>query len=659
MKRIPVILLSLPVICIFIQCSKKAADLDIPDKRAFPVNNNVSPCKDFARYACSKVESNFKMPDDRARHVFSFSDSYERILRAKKKYLESIRNQTGLSERGETLKTIYSACMNVSARKKEERKIVRGIIKQVQEIKDRQSFLKFVASHTGTADQSFIEHFVIPNLDDPEWNDIVFISGLQSLPERSYYDKKEVIADLQKLIGELFKTVKLDKPNERAEHVVEFEKKFTRTFPLPQEIKQVMNRRTGITRNRLIGNYGNFHLRDFLKKIPRRTHIRHITPKNFKFLQKAMSSQPLETLKSVYLWHALLDYMNEAYPEFFKKRFKFWHKHLGGPKVRSERKERCTRLIMRRFSKEIDAELLPVLFPSFPEQEFIKLVERVRSAIIAGMKKNNWLSKSARKSAIKKIKTARLRLVKPQNDREWDFNPPAKYSTTTHYANMQLLDENLIKKELKELKHHRIRSRWLMGPLTVNAYYQRADNTFVMPIGILQFPFYDPALSDEANFGAVGAVVGHELGHGIDDNGSKYDFRGQMISWMSDAERKEFKERGKKLIEQFNRIGHNGKLTLDENIADLVGITFAYRAAFPTGKGSRKAKKAFFLQNARLWCSVMRPKMKARLLKTDSHSLGFARINEQMKHQHGFQEAFQCKLGDAMYLNKKERVRIW
>ncbi|MBQ49222.1 MAG: hypothetical protein CMP10_17725 [Zetaproteobacteria bacterium] len=198
-----------------------------------------------------------------------------------------------------------------------------------------------------------------------------------------------------------------------------------------------------------------------------------------------------------------------------------------------------------------------------------------------------------------------------------------------------------------------------MGPLTVNAYYSAADNKFVMPIGILQPPFFDPDKPTEINLGAVGSVIGHELGHGIDDKGAKYDFSGRLNQWMPNKDLKEFKLRGKKMISQFDKIGHNGELTLGENIGDLTGLSFAYDAAFPKGKGDKKVKQDFFLQYARVWCSVTRPKYDERMLKVDSHSRGWARVNEQVKHQKGFQEAYTCKKGDAMFLSPSQQIRIW
>ena len=149
----------------------------------------------------------------------------------------------------------------------------------------------------------------------------------------------------------------------------------------------------------------------------------------------------------------------------------------------------------------------------------------------------------------------------------------------------------------------------------------------------------------------------------MDDQGSKYDEKGKVNQWMTKSDLIAFKKRGERLIKQFEQAGHNGQLTLGENIGDLVGVTFALDAAnrvFPEEPKKRtEATKDFFLQYARAWCGVMRPKMKERLLKTDPHSLVWARVNEQMKHQPEFAKVYQCKAGDKLVLPKEDVVRIW
>jgi putative endopeptidase len=308
---------------------------------------------------------------------------------------------------------------------------------------------------------------------------------------------------------------------------------------------------------------------------------------------------------------------------------------------------------------ELDAELLPQLFPNFPENKVIELVQDIRQEILKGIKNNSWLSKKARDKAFEKIQRAELLLVKPKTEKQWNFHPIGKYSATQPILNSKTFRKIMIEEELNSLKQPRDKTIWLMGPLEVNAYYSPSENLFALPIGILQPPFFDPQGSQEKNLGGIGTIIGHELGHAIDDKNSLFDASGQKNDWMTMEDRSRFAKLSEPMVEQFNKSGLDGNLTLGENIADLVGITFAYRAAFPNDKGSLEKKREFFLQQGRLWCGVVRPKHAELRAKTDTHADFKGRVNEQLKHQKGFSEAFQCKKGDPMFLPEDKRVVIW
>jgi putative endopeptidase len=641
------------------QGSEVIASSEIPERREFPVNKSINPCQDFYGYTCSLVNQSFKLREDRSRHTFAFNDSAERILEAKKKFLAGLGEATNLTPRGNTLKTIFKACMNEEASRAEEKKLVEAVQKSVLANDTHREFQKFVASKILSSDLSFLGFDNIANHDDPDTFDLIIMADLQTLPERSYYDKPEVYGDFEALVTDFFKTLGFKDFAARAKSVVQFEKEFAQTYPLPVEFRELYSTKTGISRAELQKRYPSFMLTELLKEIPETTHIRNMTPDNFEFLSRALEQTPVDTLKNVYLFNAASPYMDDAFPAYFQKQFDFRKKHLGGPDKRPDRNERCTKLVMSRFEKELDAEMLPLLFPHFPEAKIVSLAERVRSSIVTGIESNKWLTAESKAAAIKKIRTARLQLVKPKREKDWDFNPKATYKEDQPYENIKNLNFALMKRTLSEFKEKRNRDKWSMGPLTVNAYYSPSDNKFVMPIGILQYPFYDPELPVEVNLAAVGMVVGHELGHGIDDKGSKYDHKGRLDKWMKDEDLEKFKVRGQKLIGQFEKIGHNGKLTLGENIGDLVGLTFAYNAAFPGGKGDVPSKQAFFTQYGRLWCTVERPKFREMLLKVGPHAMGDARVNQQVMHQPGFSEAFSCAPGSAMTLPESERVTIW
>lgn len=633
----------------------------VPEKREFPLSTKTAPCEDFHAYVCSEVETNFKLPADRERWTFSFTDIAERLLHGKKQFFKNIDNYKPRSERDQQFKDVYASCMNDQAASNEERTMVAQESEKILGLKGWQDLANLSQERMDQGKIAFVDFFSEANKENPLKNDAFLIADARSLPERSYYSKKDLMTDFEALLVDFFKTIKADNPEKRAKYVVDFETALAKKYPLPKEVRERFTQKRDIKRAAFLKKYKNLKMDRFLDRLPKDTVLVDLVPESGAFLNNSIKTLPLDQMKSVYLYHTLVDYLDDAYPEFFNKRFQFTHKYLGGPAQRPPRQERCTKAVMAMFGMELDYELMNIIFPNFPQDKVVEVGEKVRQSILSGLEKNTWLEKSTREEAIKKISMAKLYLVKPQSEKDWDFAPLQKYNPQAPHANYTLYKKAKIEKMIKELSEPRNPSRWeYMSPLVVNAYYNPPDNKFVLPMGILQFPFFDGGSPEIENIAAIGTVVGHELGHGIDDQGSQYDYSGKVRQWFTKKDLKAFKARGDKFVDQFNKIGHDGKLTLGENIGDHVGITFAYNAAFPdAAKASVEDKKKFFVAYARMWCNVATPSYREKQLKTDPHSLGKERINQQVIHIDGFYDAYSCKAGNKMFVDAKERVRIW
>ncbi len=637
---------------------------EIPEVRKFELSTKVEPCQDFHAYVCSNVEASFKLRDDRSSHTFAFDDSDERLLEKKKDFFKNINQEKKLSKRSLQFKDYYQACMNETSAANEEKALVQELVNEVASIKTVEDYIKINQANMINEKWSIMSYDIIPNIDNPLVYDLTFDVNIMALPEHTYYENKELVAAYAKLMAEFFNTIypleNKDEHLKRAQAVIDFEKRFKETYPFPAEFRQRYTQPRKVARPDYIKQIEKMNLTDFFKtNIPMKTQLRDFIPESVSFLQKELKVENLQILKDLYVYRSARGFMDDAYPELYKKRRQFSHEFFGGPLTRPVRQERCTDSVMNSFGSELDLEMLPRLFSKFPREKMTAVAEKIRNSILAGIESNTWLAAESKKGAIKKIKTAKLQLVQPQTDKEWDFKPILKLEADRPHENNKRLAALSHVRAFKKLKEGVNQLAWGMSPLTVNAYYSPDKNKFVLPIGILQYPFFvkDGGLIE--NLGAVGAVVGHELGHSIDDEGSKFDSEGKLNQWMAEEDVKKFKDRGLKLIKQFNKIGHNGDLTQGENVADLVGLTFAYNAAFPQNKGVIEDKKKFFVAYGRLWCNVAREKAREMQLKTDPHSLGFARINEQVKHQSGFQEAFACKKGDSLFLDNSEQIKIW
>jgi putative endopeptidase len=641
--------------------STYARSSDIPERREFPLNSEVKPCENFYSYVCSKVIDTFQLREDRSSHTFSFNDSAERLLEKKKSFFSELAKVKPQSQREEGLKYFYTSCMNQKVRTQEENSELKKYKKIFSSFKTRDQLLSWVEKSYLEAESSPLGWGPIANMDQPLNNDLYFVGSYLTLPEKSYYKKPEIMEDFKKIAVSFFKLAGSQKTEKDAEALLKFESGLAEVTPAPQEFRQIVNNRSFVGRAEMLKSYPNLKLEKVFREIPEQIIIRNWIPESLKYVNEFLGTAALEDIEAVLLFHSIYSSLDDSHPDFYQLKFDFQKKHFGGPNVRPVREERCTRRAMQVFTKEIDAILMTKIFPDFPKESFISFAEKIRGSILKSLEKNSWLSKEARAEAIQKIKTARLHLVSPNNEKEWDFLPDAKYDPKKYLTNEKIVSRITQAKALREFKEPNNPAKWDMGPLTVNAYYDPSYNKFVMPIGILQYPFYDPKMSVEENLAAIGSVIGHELGHGIDDQGSRYDSSGKQRLWMSMKDLAEFSKKTALLISQFDSIRHNGKLTLGENIGDLVGVTASYNAAMedPDFAKNRDRQKAFFVGYARAWCNVSRPKFEENQIKTNPHSLGVARVNEQMKQQVGFKEAYQCKDSDPMVLPKDKLVRIW
>jgi putative endopeptidase len=644
----------------------RAADpsSEIPLKRNYPVNESLNPCENLYEYACSKTIESFKLRPDRRKHTFAFNDSMERILEFKKKTLKELTSAPAENKMAEQLKNYYLSCVNKEARAKEESDYISKKIEEVENIKSKNEWLALEAKKIHSGKVGFINYSAVDNFDDPRKSDVIFGVGYSLLPEKSYAKNPELMKAFEALVKNYFETIKISNPADRAQVVIKYETEQQENRFFPAEAREAYSQRNYTTKADILKSYPELEMKQFLDLLPVNIKIRNFNPKTFPFLSSVAQKYSLEDLKTLQLFYEMYSKLDKGYPSFYEEFFAFRNKFLGGKNKRSELEEECTEITMSHFGAELDYWVIGKMFPHFSSKKVAELVEKIKESILASLAKNTWLSKEAKKEAQRKMTKAYMRLVAPATYEDWKFLPEADYASDSYIANGEKrnnLEEEREFKYFREIKN--IRSWEGVEPLQVNAFYQPAYNQFTMLQGVLQYPFYDQENSLIENLAGVGMVVGHELGHGIDDQGSKYDADGKLKSWMKPKDLAKFKDLTKSLVDQYTKAGMNGVLTLGENIGDFVGLTAAYDAAFVNSKLSsedlKKEQKKFFLSYARSWCEVQLPGVRELRLKTDPHSLGVARVNELVKHFDGFQNAFECKASDPMVLPADKKVHIW
>ena len=395
-------------------------------------------------------------------------------------------------------------------------------------------------------------------------------------------------------------------------------------------------------------------------------------PSYFEGLSKLIESFDTDKWRSYLTWHIISGaspYLNKALVD---ENFSFYGTTLSGIPKLKERWKRAVGLVEGALGEAVGQIYVDRHFGKQAKERMVGLVANLIEAYRVDIKALTWMSDETKEKAFIKLDKFTPKIGYPDKWRDYSkltINPGdlignlaqiSKYSQDYEYAK--------IGKPVDK-------SEWYMTPQTVNAYYNPGMNEIVFPAAILQPPFFDVLADDDAaNYGGIGAVIGHEIGHGFDDQGSKYDGDGNLVNWWSDKDRAEFEKRTKKLIEQYDQLSPsaapevkvNGALTIGENIGDLGGLTIAYKAYEISLNGKQPPEidgytgaQRFFMGWAQSWRGKYRPEEVKRRIATDPHSPDEFRCNQIVANLSEFYDAFAVKQSDKHFMPEDQRVRIW
>ncbi|RLP72681.1 peptidase M13 [Mycetocola tolaasinivorans] len=356
---------------------------------------------------------------------------------------------------------------------------------------------------------------------------------------------------------------------------------------------------------------------------------------------------------------------------FVEENFDFYGRTLSGvPEIR-ERWKRGVSLVEGLLGEAVGQEYVARHFPAESKSQMDVLVKHLEAAYQNSISALEWMGPETRERALEKLSKFTPKIGFP--DRWRDYSNLV-VSAGDLVANIRAGAAFEFDRELAKIGKPIDRDEWFMTPQTINAYYNPGFNEIVFPAAILQYPFFDAGRDAAANYGAIGAVIGHEIGHGFDDQGSRYDGDGKLTDWWTEADRAAFEERTTSLIEQYNALAPaqvpdhhvNGALTIGENIGDLGGLSIAWQAYLLSLEGVEPevidgltGAQRFFLSWAQAWAQLSRDEEAIRLLATDPHSPNEFRCNQIVRNIDEFYTAFDVREGDALWLAPAQRVTIW
>ncbi|HKI38809.1 MAG TPA: M13 family metallopeptidase, partial [Mycobacterium sp.] len=392
-----------------------------------------------------------------------------------------------------------------------------------------------------------------------------------------------------------------------------------------------------------------------------------VAPNFFRQLETTLVTNSLDVFKTYLRWHLAHSVARLLPAAFVDEDFNFYHKILTGTKEQRPRWKRCVDYTDAGLGEALGQKYVEKTFGVEGKQRTLKMVNEIEKALGDDIRTLEWMTPATRQQALVKLEAVKNKIGFPD---KW-----LDYSSVTIARDDALGNDRRAKEFEVERQLHKIgrpvdRTEWQMTPPTVNAYYDAQMNNINFPAGILQPPFYSNRTDEAANYGAIGAVVGHELTHGFDDEGRQFDAEGNLRDWWTPEDAKAFEQRAECFVNEYSSftavadVHVNGKLTLGENTADNGGLRLAFMALLDAMKdkplaplGGLTPEQRFFAGWGQIWCQARRPEMARMLATVDPHSPPDARVNGVVSNMPEFQKAFSCKVGQPMV--RAPRCRVW
>ena len=392
-------------------------------------------------------------------------------------------------------------------------------------------------------------------------------------------------------------------------------------------------------------------------------------PKFFQQLDQMLQSVPLADWKTYLRWHLVHESASLLSSKFVNENFDFYGRTLQGTMELRPRWKRCVTATDHDLGEALGQKYVEKAFPPQAKAAALQMVHNLMAALRADMDTLTWMGPETRKQAEAKLDAMALKIGYPDKWRDYSSYVVTRDSYLDNAFRGELFE---FRRNLAEIGKPLDRTEWGMTPPTVNAYYNPLMNEIVFPAGILQPPLFDPHADDALNYGGMGSIIGHEMTHGFDDEGSQFDAQGNLRDWWTPEDHKNFEARADCIARQFDAfvvegdLHENGKLVEGESIADLGGLTISHMA-FETADAGKSAApvdgftpdQRFYLGYARGWAENIRPELERLLTNTDPHPMTRFRVNGPMSNLPEFAAAFGCQAGDAMVRPAADRCRIW
>lgn len=573
----------------------------------------------------------------------------------------------------------YFACMDEAKIEAEGLKPIQAELDLISKIDNPSSLQKEIAHlHSMGLNAGFFSGSTQDTKNSAEVIAGLFQGGL-GMPDRDYYtktdDKSKTLRDeYLKHVAKMFELMGDDaaKAASEAQTVVALETKFAEASKTRVERRDPEKNYHRMTLAQVRDVAPTFDWPAYFQKIglAQKADVNVAQPEFFKVFDQQLTATPIADWQTYLRWNLINAAASGLSAKFVDEDFHFKGMVLQGAKENLPRWKRCVAATDRALGEALGEVYVQKAFPPAAKARALDMVRNLEAALKSDITTLGWMSEATRKQAIVKLDAFLNKIGYPDKWRDYSSLSIDRTSYVANRLRVGLFEE---RRDWSKVGKPVDRMEWVMTPPTVNAYYNPQINEIVFPAGILQPPYFDASADDALNYGGMGAVIGHEMTHGFDDQGRQFDATGNLANWWSDADLAAFKQRAQCVIDQFSSfevekgLNENGNLVVGESIADLGGLVVAYAAFQKSMQGKPRpanidgftAEQRFFLGYARGWATNIRPELARLLVNIDPHPLAKFRVNGPLANLPQFAAAFQCKDGDPMVRPEKDRCVIW
>ena len=641
---------------------------------------SIKPGTNFFDYAGGNWRKSHPIPAEYSRY-----GSFEVLIENNERQLHDLIEQLAKESHPagsleQKIGDLYNLAMDSTRRNREGWTPIKGQLEQVAAVKT----LKDLTILSGQLGRYGVESYfgigVGSDMKDSKMNIVGIQQGGLSLGNRDYYLEndeatqkireayKQYIVKMFRLVGDDEATAQ-----KKMEAVFNIEMRITKASKSMVELRDPEANYHKMTFNQLLNDYPGIDWSTLLlcSGFPAISYVDMGQPENIREIEKLMADTPIEDQKAYMAFKVIENASGQLSDDFRNATFDFYGRVMSGTTQDRARWKRAIGAVQGVLGEAVGKMYVEKYFPASSKERMIQLVRNLQKSLGERIKEQKWMSKETQEKALEKLNTFYVKIGYPDTWMDYSgltIDPSKSYFENLCQASAFITDYYIQKDVNKPVD----RTRWQMTPQTINAYYNPTTNEICFPAGILQPPFFNPEADDAANYGAIGVVIGHEMTHGFDDQGSQFDKDGNLKNWWTEADRKNFEARTKVMADFFSKIEvlpglyANGQLTLGENIADHGGLNIAFQAfkeataANPLPeKDGFTPEQRFFLAYAKVWIDNIRDEEIRNRTKNDPHSLGRWRVNGALPHIDAWYKAFNIGKKDPLYVPAKQRVDVW